>query len=287
MGVVRDRSIVVLRRYVAGVGLPLALVGGAVWAWGRAPEASAVAGSFGVEVVEATGSTVPGSGQTPGSGAPGGGGTQTPGQAPGSVPPPTASVPTTPPPATSPVASTGPGLTETGVHLSVTPSADGTLEVYEQVVLGGVITRLELRPPDLRPAGPDFTASRPAATAVQVSIGGQPVSIGSGTVSTRRSVDLAQPASRLELRYVLTGVTVRSVPSTTGRALAALAPLTTTGTTPVVVTTTGGAVLNLTCPQLTGDAQACADGVAGAMSLRDPLPAVRDVVVLQLDLPRP
>ena len=276
MGVERDRSRVVLRRYVAGVAVPLALVGGAVWLWGRAPEASAVAGSFGVDV-----------GQTPGSGAAGGGGTTTSGVAPNSRQPLTSSGPTTSPRVSPSAASTGPGITETGVHLSVTPSADGTLEVYEQVVLGGVITRLELRPPDARAAGPDFATSRPAATDVQVSIGGQPVSVGASPISRRRSVDLAQPASQVELRYVLTGVTVRSIPSTTGRALAAITPLTSTGTTPVVVTTSGDAVLNLTCPQLSGDAQVCADGVKGAMSVRDPLPATRDVVVLQLDLPRP
>ena len=84
---------------------------------------------------------------------------------------------------------------------------------------------------------------------------------------------------------------MRSVPSTAGRALAALAPVSTTAVTgadtQVVVATSGAAVRNLTCPRLTGDARACADGATGAMATRAPLAVGDALVVLQLDLPRP
>lgn len=300
MGVAQgSRTRVVLRRYVAGVALPLALASVAVWAWTRAPEATAAAAAR-------EGGSPPAAVTTPGTEP------RTPGDAqPRPSEPPTSSptglgFPTalTPEPSSpsgtgtdaapdpspdggSGVVPAGPGTTVPGVRLSVTPAVDGTLEVSERVLLDSATTRLSLSPPDLSRAGGDFASARPVATAVQLSADGQPVAVGSGTVGAPRTVDLAQPASAFELRYVLTGADVRSVPSTAGRALAAVAPLTRTGTTPVVITTSGDAVRNLTCAGLDGRATVCSDGVAGAMSVRDPLTDARALVVLQLDLPRP
>ena len=81
---------------------------------------------------------------------------------------------------------------------------------------------------------------------------------------------------------------MRSVPSTRGRALAALTPLSQAEPgTPVVVTTSGESVLNLACPLLRANEVSCSDGVRGRMAVRDPLPDSAALVVVQLDLTKP
>lgn len=251
-----------LRRYGAGVVLPLALLTGAGWAWTHAPDNG-----------RPSSASAAGTSANPHRSGPGG---------------PVPARPTSGPPSTTrpPVAS-GPGITDPGVRLSVAPLQDGSLDVSERVVLPNVLTRLTLRPPDLAPAGRAFRAAHPAATDVQLTVDGQPLPVDDGTVAKRLVVVVGRPASVLELRYVLRGTTVRSAPSTTGRALAAVAPLVPVGSAPVVVTTKGKAVRNLSCPQLAGDAGACSDGVRGAMAVRTALRGDRGLVVLQLDLPRP
>ncbi|WP_076263884.1 hypothetical protein [Intrasporangium flavum] len=253
-----------LRRYGAGVVLPLALVAAAGWAWTHAPDIARPAAAAGLG---ASASRVP--------------------AAPRSTPTPGQPAKRTPRPTATRAAPSGPGITEPGVHLAVSPLGDGSLDVSERVVLPSVLTRLPLRPPDVSAAGLSFRDARPVATDVQLTVDGQPVPVDGGEVTRRVVVLVGRPASVLELRYVLTGSTRRSVPSTTGRALAAVAPLVPVGTAPVVVTTTGKAVRNLSCPRLSGDARSCSDGVPGAMSVRTPLRGDRSLVVLQLDLPRP
>ena len=185
----------------------------------------------------------------------------------------------------------GPGIDEPGATLSVTATATGDLEVSERARTATEVTRVVLRPPRIVRAGPDFADARPVLTEVQLTADGQPVVLPSDRVTDRIVVDLPTPATAYELRYVLEGATVRSVPSTAGRALAALAPASTTSVTGtdtlVAVRTSGDAVRNLTCPLLSGDARACADGAPSAMSTRRPLPVSDALVVLQLDLPRP
>ena len=255
MGAAQNGTVsVVLRRYGAGVMLPLLLSSVAVWVWGRAPAAA--------DVVALTQSRT--------------------------SPSPTAAASSAP--ARSPVPGTparGPGITVPGVRLSVVPAPDGTLVVAEQVVLDRPVQSLTLQPPSLAPAGSRFADATPVATGVQLAVKGQPVAVDSGTVDRRLTIDLPQSATAFELRYVLTGAIVRSVPSLTGRALAAFAPLSAGDTSPVIVTTGGDSVRNVTCPLLDVDASACSDGLRGAMSVRDPLPRDRALVVLQLDLPRP
>jgi hypothetical protein len=161
--------------------------------------------------------------------------------------------------------------------------------VSERVRLSTAVTTIEIAVPDLGRAGSGFAMLRPVASAVQLSVGDQPVVVPDTRLSATETVQLTGPTRTYELRYVLEGATVRSVPSTAGRALAALAPLSRPAdtSTPVVIIPSGDSVRNLTCPHLVGDALACSDGVVGRMAVRGELRLDDALVLLQLDLPRP
>lgn len=292
-------------RHVAGIAVPVALCASAVWVWGQAPTAASVQAEARARAAATQQSAAAGSstdstpGQTttpaspgatpgqPGSTAGGSSGRSSGGSTGGSTGGASGGVSG----GTATAAPRGPGVDEPGATLSVAATATGDLEVSERVRTTAEVTRVVLRPPRLGRAGSDFADARAVLSGVQLTVDGQPVVLPSQRVTGRVVVDLPTPATAYELRYVLEGATVRSVPSTAGRALAALAPASTTAVTgldaPVVVRTSGDAVRNLTCPLLSGDARACADGVASAMSTRRPLPVVHALVVLQLDLPRP
>jgi hypothetical protein len=92
---------------------------------------------------------------------------------------------------------------------------------------------------------------------------------------------------QIELRYRLTDVTVRSTPSTAGRALAAIGPL--TGSTgddlPVRFIVSGDGVRGLSCPLLPLAQRSCGFHVQGEPGWQAELPARLGVVTVQLDLP--
>jgi hypothetical protein len=212
------------------------------------------------------------------------------------VPTPPAAAPTNTartPPAPAPTSSratsgtTGPGVTEPGIRITATPTQSGTLEVAERVLVRTPIGRLELAPPDLTGAGGDFAAAFPRVSQLRVTVGGLPMTLPSRVLTASRSIVVGLPIHTYELRYVLQGAFVRSSPSTAGRGLAALAPLSRSlpPPSPVVIVTRGATVRNLSCPLLTGNALTCSDGVRGAMSVREPLPLQDALVILQLDLP--
>ena len=182
----------------------------------------------------------------------------------------------------------GAGLRTPGIRLTVTPRADGGFEVAEQVVLPAPATELLLRVAPPAPAGPDFARVKPRATKIQISVGDQPGPPVADFTGGPRKVTLPMPASRFELRYQLTGASVRSIPSTAGRALAALAPLTggLDRALPVLVVVGGTGALNLRCPLLPPDRQGCATGAAPRLAIRSGLTARTALVLLQLDLPR-
>jgi hypothetical protein len=104
------------------------------------------------------------------------------------------------------------------------------------------------------------------------------------------TLELDEPARRFELRYELNRAVVRSKPSTTGRALGAVRPLTigVPDTLAVAIVIVGDSVRNLSCPGLELPEQACAVGSPPLLRLRTDLPWRNAVVVVQLDLgPRP
>src|SRR5215207_1403083 len=121
-------------------------------------------------------------------------------------------------------APSGPGQSAVGIYLTASPAADGTFDVAESVVLASPVSALKLRIPPISRGGPVFESMHPQANDVLVSAGSQPVAVPNAQVTADVNLPLTVPASRFEVRYRLTGVTVRSLGSTAGRALAALGP---------------------------------------------------------------
>ena len=273
-----------LARRSAGVVIALLLCAAAAWFWGQALSEATVEGTArsserpAGERTSASGGTVEdGQDATPTRTVPlkTDGGSDALGGARGTVGADTTS---------------GPGIDEPGVTLSAAPTSTGTLEVAERVRTAKEVGSIVLSPPRVADAGPQFDAARPVLEDVQLTVAGQPVVLPTNTVTQRVVVTLPTPARSYELRYRLEGTSMRSVPSTAGRALAALAPASrtaNTGAAPVVVRTSGDGIRNLSCPLLKGDDTTCAAGQAGALTTRFYLAAADALVVLQLDLPRP
>lgn len=182
----------------------------------------------------------------------------------------------------------GPGTTEPGVLVRATPLSDGSFDVAELVLYAAPVTAVALRPPSIAQGGHEFAALQPWASDVQVSAGDDVAMVPDGRVAVPVTVTLEAPTRRVELRYRLRGVTVRSLPSRAGRALAALSPI--TAASPggrVAFATPGAAVRNLQCPTLPLAEQACAAGSSPRLHVEGSLPWSKALVLVQLDLPRP
>lgn len=220
----------------------------------------------------------------------------TPAVTPGVHPPGSSPSPRGPTVAATPAASTvvpslpeGPGTTEPGILYSASPSTDGSFEVSEVLLLAEATSSLDLRPPPLEGAGARFDGVTPVVSQLQITAGDQPVLVPGAMVNGPVRLDLPAPTTRFELRYQLSGVTIRSVPSRAGRALAALASVVKApdSTLPIAFHVSGHAVLNLACPQLPLKDRACAAGKAPKLRVGRALPLSNAVVVVQFDLPRP
>lgn len=183
----------------------------------------------------------------------------------------------------------GPGTTEPGILIMAAPNADGSFEVVEMVRTSKPGYAIALRPPPLTDAGDAFSTLRPRASQVQVSAGDQPLRVAEAVVTKEVYVGTPLASDAFTLRYRLDGTVVRSVPSTAGRASAALGPLTgnVPDDLPVVVMLMGDSVRNLQCPALDFADQACATGALPRLRVDRPLPWKNCVVVVQLDLPMP
>lgn len=183
----------------------------------------------------------------------------------------------------------GPGLTEPGALVRATPTADGSLEVVELVRFSEPVTELSLGPPLTKGL---VARSRPGAIEIadlQVQADGAVVDTGRRNLTTGQTVQLPDAASTLRMRYRLTGSTVRSVPSTPGRALTVLPPITspaTLGSLPVVVEVSGAQVTNVLCPGLGTNLQLCGRSWSQGW-YSPPQRAGRTAVLAQLDLPDP
>ncbi len=202
--------------------------------------------------------------------------------------------PATPPPAPGETRSVapdglptdGPGISEPGVLMVIAPSTGGSFDVTEQVRLPSAINVVELAPAQLSGAGSQFDDAEPVATTVQLSTDGQPIVVPDGTVAAPVSIPV-DGITQFELSYQLDGTTVRSVPATARRALAAISPLiqATPGDLPVAVVIVGP-VLGVNCPLLTLAEQSCGVGSAPMLQVDRVLPLDDAVVTVQLDLPR-
>jgi hypothetical protein len=180
-----------------------------------------------------------------------------------------------------------PGVTAVGMSLSAVLVADGSFDVSESVVLQVPISSVQLRVPPIADGGPPFLNMQPRATAMKITAGGQPVTVPGAEVSGDTSLPLSAPATKVHLRYRLTGVTLRTG-SPPDRALGALGPLIAgvPSDLPVAISVRGRTVLNLSCPSLRsmGD-QACSAGTIGNLRVNRVLVWRHSIVIAQLNLP--
>jgi hypothetical protein len=169
------------------------------------------------------------------------------------------------------------------------PLSNGSFDIAEMVLLPAATSSIRLSPPQLTLAGSRFAKFKPVAYQVQVSAGDQPVIVPGGRVSHGMDIAWLEPTKRIELRYNLKGISVRSIPSRAGRALAAISPLV-AGVPkglPVVMMVGGSSVLNIQCPVRRVSEQACSIGEAPELRVKGTLPWRSAVIVVQFDLPRP
>lgn len=197
----------------------------------------------------------------------------------------------TPSPTAADAITTGPGLTEPGILMEFSPRVDGGFDVAEHVILQTRVSRVVFTPPSRGAAGAMFSKTHAAVVDLQVQDGdGQPLGrVPTGRLTKATSVPLGGTTSALVLRYQLSGTTVRSIPSSAGRALAYVRPIT-AGFDPtllVQVVAGGTGTLNLTCPALSAENRACAAGTAPGLRVRSALRGSDSTVVVQLDLPEP
>ena len=204
-----------------------------------------------------------------------------------------ATTPVTPPrsgsSAYAPGMPVGPGQTEPGVLVRATPAADGSLEVLERVRFADPVTELSLAPPLTKGMAAKSRPSHVEITDLQVQADDAIVDIGVRSLTKARTVELPAQTDTVVMRYRLTGATVRSVPSTPGRALAVLPPITTAatlGSVPFVIEVSGAQVTNVLCPGLPTAAQLCGRTWARGWYLAPQLPG-RTAVLAQLTLPDP
>jgi hypothetical protein len=184
----------------------------------------------------------------------------------------------------------GPGTSQPGILLMASPLPDGSFDVAEIVLLSAPTSALRVGPPRLAHAGDRFSRAKPVASQVQVSAGDQPVLVPGGRIKQHLDLALNAPAKRIELRYHLSGITVRSVPSRAGRALTAISPLVdgVPKGLPVAMVVSGSTVLNIECPILKRVRdQACSSGRPPNLRVGPKLPWSGAVIVVQFDLPRP
>jgi len=185
-----------------------------------------------------------------------------------------------------PMRESGPGITQPGIFLLAWPAADGSFEVIERVRPVGTVSTVTLRPASVDPAGQQFAAASAAATQVRLSAGGQDVPVPGAEVGATTAVAVGQ-VDRFDLHYRLTDIAVVSTPSKSGRALAALAPLTggMNQDLPVLIVAAGDSVLGLSCPLLPLPEQSCGSRLDNGPGFQRELPSRLALTTVQFNVP--
>jgi len=177
-----------------------------------------------------------------------------------------------------------------GLLITTTVLGGDVLDMYEVVTWpDGGPDELVLEVSDLAAASGVAGDFAPSVSDLQVTLDGNPVPAspveGSTTQWLVESPSSAAP-SKLEVRYLLAGALIRSTPSTAGRGLAVIAPLSRNliESLPVRVETTDDSVLTISCPGGADiDSQLCGrqseDRWTAEAPAGDP-----PVVVVQVDL---
>lgn len=184
----------------------------------------------------------------------------------------------------------GPGTTQPGILLVASPLPDGSFDVAEIVLLSTPTSSVRLGAPRLAQAGSRFSRAKPVASQVQLSADDQPVIVPGSRVTQRVDLVLTTPARRIELRYRLSGITERSLPSRAGRALTAISPLVegVPNDFDVAMLVRGSTVHNIACPIIRNlGKQACSTGRPPNLRVNRNLPWSGAVIVVQFDLPLP
>jgi len=195
--------------------------------------------------------------------------------------------PSTQPPLPSSVPTVPGAPARPAIRLDTKPRPDGTFDVIETVVFRQPQNWLVLVPALPRTGGDALEAARPRAEQLRVTSEGRPLDVGIAEIDRELDVPLPETVAQVELRYRLTGATVRSTPSADRRALALLAPLSvaTDETLRTTVVVRGATVLNLTCPLLPTAQQLCASPTGPQAGVVSDVPAADAVVVAQFNLP--
>lgn len=180
----------------------------------------------------------------------------------------------------------GPGLTAPGIRLAAVPKGDGSFDITEEVVLRSETLTLPLQLPQSgeRLAGM-MRKTKPVATSLKVTANDDPVPMETSELTASQELLLLSPATHLKLTYRLSGSSVRSLPSETGRASAAIRPLTAgvDTTLPTNFVISGGGLLNAVCPEMAEPR--CAVGEPPGLGIQQGIPAGQALAVLQLNLP--
>lgn len=188
-----------------------------------------------------------------------------------------------------PGGSTGPGLTTPGVLVQVFPDATGDLEVVERVMFAETSSILTLAPPVTTGMTKAAVPQKVRVVELQVSADGSVVSTGPTGLTRSTRLALPEGTHTVEMRYRVQGAAVRSIPSTPGRALVLLPPISTGSELrdlPAVVEVQRGEVRNMQCPGLPAGEQLCGRASEGRWYAVKRVPA--DTALLaQLDLPDP
>jgi hypothetical protein len=182
----------------------------------------------------------------------------------------------------------GPGTTEPGILLVVSRATDTAFVVTELVLRDEPAESIDVHPPDFSAVGSTFEATRPFASKVRITTRHGSVPVPDGVVNRAETFDLGEPVRRYTMHYELNRAIVRSSPSSAGRALGAIRPLTDpkSDQMSVAVVSVGDDVRNLSCPGLALSRQACAAGKPPLLRVRQDLPWRAAIVIVQLDLPR-
>lgn len=183
----------------------------------------------------------------------------------------------------------GPGVTEAGIDLRLSPRTDGSFDVVEHLIIRTPAASVVLVTPDRKPAGKAFAHATPRVSGLQADSGGQPIyDLPSGEVRGKATLHLGGTTTSLNLRYRLAGTSVVSIPSSAGRSLAFIRPITAgiDPNLPVQVHADGAGVLNLTCPELSGAQQGCARGAIPALFVTG-LSCAKSTIIVQFNLPEP
>ena len=136
---------------------------------------------------------------------------------------------------------------------------------------------------------PSYAANDPEIYVIQ-GLPGKNLDVAIDGITQRVDLVLTTPARRIELRYRLSGITARSLPSRAGRALTAISPLVegVPKNFDVAMLVRGSTVHNIACPIIRNlGKQACSTGRPPNLRVNRNLPWSGAVIVVQFDLPMP